>query len=113
MQKVKDRGGNLANGFWGEKMGGVDEQEEAVETKAEVKMTQDGVDKIITVDDLRKHDTDAEPWFVVNGEVYDGTAFLEGHPGGAQSIVSAAGLDASDEFMAIRRLPPIHTLTHN
>ncbi|MBO1764946.1 hypothetical protein JQN64_27625, partial [Escherichia coli] len=25
----------------------------------------------------------------------------EGHPGGAQSIVSAAGMDATDEFMAI------------
>jgi nitrate reductase (NAD(P)H) len=102
MQKVKDKGGNLANGFWGEKMGGTDEHEGIIEAKKEVKMTQDGLDKIITVDDLRKHDTDAEPWFVVNGEVYDGTSFLEGHPGGATSITGAAGQDATDEFMAIR-----------
>jgi nitrate reductase (NAD(P)H) len=69
----------------------------------EIKMTKDGVDKTISIDELRKHDTAESPWFVVNGEVYDGTAFLEGHPGGAQSIISAAGLDASDEFMAIRK----------
>jgi nitrate reductase (NAD(P)H) len=47
-----------------------------------------------------------EPWFVVNGEVYDGTAFLEGHPGGATSIIGAAGQDATDEFMAIRKSFP-------
>jgi nitrate reductase (NAD(P)H) len=39
----------------------------------------------------------------VNGDVYDGTKFLEGHPGGAQSIISAAATDASEEFLAIRK----------
>jgi nitrate reductase (NAD(P)H) len=105
MQRVKDKGGNLANGFWGEKMGGAGEEEGIIEAKTEVKMTKDGLDNIVTIDDLRKHDTDAEPWFVVNGEVYDGTAFLEGHPGGATSITGAAGQDATDEFMAIRSYP--------
>ncbi|RDW92148.1 nitrate reductase [Coleophoma crateriformis] len=100
MERVKARGGNLANGFWGEKMGGEDE-EDVAEEKKEIRMTKDGLDKTITIDELRKHDTDAEPWFVINGEVYDGTGFLEDHPGGATSIVSAAGQDASDEFMAI------------
>jgi nitrate reductase (NAD(P)H) len=102
MQKVKDKGGNLANGFWGEKMGSADEDEEHDEVKIEVKMTAQGLEKTITLEELRKHGTDAEPWFVINGEVYDGTAFLEGHPGGATSITGAAGQDATDEFMAIR-----------
>lgn len=75
----------------------------AAEPPKEIKMTKDGVDQVITIDELRKHDTAEQPWFVVNGEVYDGTAFLEGHPGGAQSIISAAGLDSTDEFMAIRK----------
>ena len=65
-------------------------------------MKKDGIDRVIDIDELQKHNGAENPWFVVNGEVYDGTAFLEGHPGGAQSIVSAAGLDATDEFMAIR-----------
>lgn len=83
-------------------MGGADEEEVVVQKVEEVKMTKDGLDNNITIDQLRKHDDEKNPWFVVNGEVYDGTAFLEGHPGGATSIIGAAGQDATDEFMAIR-----------
>ncbi|KAF1995311.1 nitrate reductase [Amniculicola lignicola CBS 123094] len=100
MERVKKEGGNLTNGFWGERIEG-EEVVTEIEPPKEVKMTKDGLDREIDIDELRKHDTKEEPWFVVNGEVYDGTAFLEGHPGGAQSIISAAGLDATDEFMAI------------
>jgi nitrate reductase (NAD(P)H) len=64
-------------------------------------MVKEGLKNPITIDELRKHDDEKAPWFVVKGEVYDGTAFLEEHPGGAQSIISAAGLDSTDEFMAI------------
>jgi nitrate reductase (NAD(P)H) len=103
MERVKKAGGNLSNGYWGERFG--DEPEEpVVEDVKEIKMTKDGLKKLITIDELRQHDKEDSPWFVVNGEVYDGTAFLEGHPGGAQSIISAAALDSSDEFMAIRKL---------
>ena len=52
--------------------------------------------------------------FVVNGEVYDGTAFLDEHPGGADSIWLAAGeLDTTEDFIAIhsddakRKLVPV------
>jgi len=103
MERVKKAGGNLSNGYWGERFG--DEPEKpVVEDVKEIKMTKDGLKKLITIDELRQHDKEDSPWFVVNGEVYDGTAFLEGHPGGAQSIISAAALDSSDEFMAIRKL---------
>ncbi|KAI9715603.1 MAG: hypothetical protein M1812_005907 [Candelaria pacifica] len=101
MERVKKAGGNLTNGFWGEKIDGEVETGPDAEAAGEVKMTKDGLDKVITIDDLRKHDNGDNPWFVVDGEVYDGTAFMKEHPGGAQSIVSAAGLDTSDEFMAI------------
>ncbi|KAF2658179.1 nitrate reductase [Lophiostoma macrostomum CBS 122681] len=101
MERVKKAGGNLTNGFWGERTGGEEAEAIEVEEPKEIKMTKDGVDKEISIDELRKHDKGDSPWFVVNGEVYDGTAFLKEHPGGAQSIVSAAGLDTSDEFMAI------------
>lgn len=106
MDRVKKAGGNLANGFWGEKMGG-EEAVAEVEQAKEIKMTNDKISRQITIDELRKHDTDAEPWFVVNGEVYDGAPFLEGHPGGATSITGAAGQDASEEFMSIRELSNI------
>ena len=83
----------------------IDGAEAVAPTKKDVKevpMTKEGLKNPLTIDELRKHDKAESPWFVVNGEVYDGTKFLEAHPGGAQSIISAAGLDATDEFMAIR-----------
>jgi nitrate reductase (NAD(P)H) len=107
MERIKKAGGNLTNGFWGEKMGGEAETEVVVKEVKEIKMVKDGVDRKISIDELRKHDGDSEPWFVVNGEVYDGTKFLEAHPGGATSIIGAAGQDATDEFMAIRKAPVI------
>jgi nitrate reductase (NAD(P)H) len=117
MERVKKAGGNLSNGYWGEQLNGEEPEHAAIEDAKEIKMTKDGVDKVISLDELKKHDTaESNPWFVVNGQVYDGTAFLEGHPGGAQSIVSAAAQDASDEFMAIRTLtssPPfVSTNSH-
>lgn len=103
MERVKKLGGNLSNGYWGESIGGEEEMKAAVEAPAEIKMTKDGLNVEITIDQLRKHDTADAPWFVVNGEVYDGTKFLDGHPGGATSIIAAAGMDSTDEFMAIRK----------
>jgi len=103
MERVKKAGANLANGYWGERIGSDEVPEAVTDTAEDIVMTTHGLDKNITIDDLRKHDKADEPWFVVNGEVYDGTPFLKEHPGGAQSIVSAAGLDSTDEFMAIRK----------
>ena len=100
MERVKKAGGNLTNGHWGEKLAG--EEEQVVKQQAkEVPMTKEGLKHEITIDELRKHDNEKDPWFVVNGEVYSGISFMKEHPGGAQSIISAAGLDTSDEFMAI------------
>ena len=42
-----------------------------------------------------------QPWFVVRGEVYDGTPFLTAHPGGPDSIFLVAGEDATEDFLAI------------
>jgi nitrate reductase (NAD(P)H) len=104
MERVKKAGGNLTNGHWGEKIGGEEEEQSPKEEVTEVSMIKPGTDRIITTDELRKHDGGSDPWFVVNGEVYAGAAFMKEHPGGAQSIISAAGLDSTDEFMAIRKL---------
>ncbi|KAM3423782.1 Nitrate reductase [Cercospora zeina] len=101
MERVKNTGGDLTNGYWGEKIDGKENDQPAPEATQEIKLTDDNVKKTITIDELQKHNTEDEPWFVVNGDVFDGTAFLKEHPGGAQSIISAAGLDSTDEFMAI------------
>jgi len=101
MERVKKDGGNITNGFWGEKVAGEETTQEETPVQ-DICMTNPKVDRRITIDELRKHDGEDEPWFVVNAEVYDGTPFLEGHPGGAASIFGAAGQDATEEFMTIR-----------
>ena len=101
MERVKKAGGNLTNGRWGELTGDQETSTPVQEHTQEIKMVKDGIDKIVTIDDLRKHDSAEAPWFVLNGHVYDGAPFMKEHPGGAQSIISAAGLDSTDEFMAI------------
>ena len=101
MERVKKAGGNLTNGYWGEQIDGEATVEQVQDVAKEVPMKKEGINKMITIDELRKHDSEHRPWFVLNGEVYDGTKFLDEHPGGAQSIISAAGMDATDEFMAI------------
>jgi len=116
MERVKKAGGDLGNGYWGEAIGGENARKLVQDEAKEIRMTKEGVTRAITIDELRKHDDEQEPWFVINGEVYEGTTFMKEHPGGAQSILSAAGMDTSDEFMAIRtfctRTVRAYKLTH-
>lgn len=99
MERVKKEGGDLVNGNWGQRP--IGEAPSIPKIAEEIDMTAKGLNKSIDITELRKHDDPKSPWFVVNGEVYDGTPFLEGHPGGAQSIISAACMDVSEEFLAI------------
>ncbi|KAL9066497.1 MAG: hypothetical protein Q9157_007117, partial [Trypethelium eluteriae] len=101
MERVKKAGGNLTNGYWGERLGGEDATVSVEPQAAEVRMTKAGLNRQITLEELKQHEFGESPWFVLNGEVYDGTSFLNEHPGGAQSIISAAGVDSTEEFMAI------------
>ena len=104
MGRVKRAGGDLANGYWGEKLDAKESKISVGLQVAEIKLTKDGLNKRITLEELKQHESGENPWFVLNGEVYDGTPFLKEHPGGAQSIISAAGVDSTEEFMAIRTL---------
>ena len=101
MERVKKAGGDLTNGNWGERLEG--EEPTEPEPVLEINMKKDGLNREISLQELQDHTANGEPWFVVNGEVYDGAPFLEGHPGGAQSIISSAGLDVSDDFLEIRK----------
>ncbi|RWA09052.1 hypothetical protein EKO27_g6055 [Xylaria grammica] len=101
MERVKKAGGNLSNGYWGEQLAGEADAVKPIEPAKEICMVNNTLNRIITLEEFKSHDGETEPWFVVNGEVYDGTGFLEGHPGGPTSITGAAGQDASEEFLAI------------
>ncbi|KAF7082080.1 hypothetical protein CFC21_085961 [Triticum aestivum] len=58
-------------------------------------------DKQFTMSEVRKHGSKESAWIVVHGHVYDCTAFLKDHPGGADSILINAGSDCTEEFDAI------------
>lgn len=76
-------------------------KETAKVKKVVVSMIKPGVNRRITMEEVKAHNGEKEPWFIVNGEVYDGTGFLSLHPGGAESITIVAGENASEDFMAI------------
>ncbi|KAJ5331467.1 Eukaryotic molybdopterin oxidoreductase [Penicillium atrosanguineum] len=99
MENVKTAGGDLTNGNWGERIEG--EVSVEPEPVKEINMKKEGASRVIDLLELKSNSSAETPWFVVNGEVYDGTAFLEGHPGGAISITASAGLDVSEDFLAI------------
>ncbi|KAJ6109362.1 hypothetical protein N7486_001596 [Penicillium sp. IBT 16267x] len=99
MEKAKKAGGDLTNGNWGERIEG--ETPVKPEPVKEINMRKEGLTPMIDLQEFKANSSAEKPWFVVNREVYDGTAFLEGHPGGAISITSSAGLDVSEDFLAI------------
>jgi len=99
MEKVKKRNGDLSNGFWGTPLTtSTSALPPITESKPEIIMTKPSPQREISIQELRDHEDDASPWFVLKGEVYDGTPFLGAHPGGATSITSAAAQDITDEF---------------
>lgn len=71
------------------------------EKKKLVMVRQDKVDRIVTKGEFMAHANEQNPWFVLNGHVYDGTRFLNRHPGGASSLIMVAGTDATEDFMIL------------
>ncbi|KAI9091147.1 FMN-dependent dehydrogenase-domain-containing protein [Phlyctochytrium arcticum] len=58
--------------------------------------------RIISFQDVAKHNSRDDCWCVIHGKVYNLTPFLDSHPGGAGVIVKQAGKDATEAF------DPIH-----
>lgn len=56
------------------------------------------VKKTFTMEEVMKHNSEADCWIVVNNEVINATPFLHKHPGGKQVLLLWAGKDASTEF---------------
>ena len=52
----------------------------------------------IPMTEVAKHNTKADCWVVVDGQVLDVTSFLSEHPGGELAILTFAGKDATEEF---------------
>lgn len=55
--------------------------EQTIAKKPQLVMTKAGVNRKITMEEVRTQGaTEEAPWFIVHGEVYDGSGFLKDHP---------------------------------
>ena len=52
---------------------------------------------VFSAAEVRKHATREDAWVIIDGKVYDVTAFVEDHPGG-DAILNNAGGDATKGF---------------
>ncbi|KAF9118442.1 hypothetical protein BGW39_001170 [Mortierella sp. 14UC] len=55
-------------------------------------------------EEVAKHTGLSDAWVIVHNKVYDCSAFLDEHPGGAASILSAAGTDVTKVFKEIHSI---------
>ena len=53
-----------------------------------------------TMADVKKASTRAKCWSAIDGNVYDLTAWISAHPGGASAITFLCGIDGSNAFKA-------------
>ena len=51
--------------------------------------------KMLSWEEIKKHNIPNDCWIVANNYVYDATEFIKLHPGGQQSIIRKAAFDYS------------------
>ncbi|TFL03927.1 acyl-CoA dehydrogenase [Pterulicium gracile] len=61
--------------------------------------------KVMSLDDVSKHNKDGDLWVVVDSIVYNLSKFKDLHPGGASVLLDpeVAGQDATEQFFALHR----------
>ncbi|KAL2825059.1 oxidoreductase [Aspergillus cavernicola] len=57
--------------------------------------------------EVRQHSTRQSCWVIINGTVYDVTAFVNDHPGGASILLKYAGRDATEAFAPVHQIDTI------
>lgn len=53
---------------------------------------------VLTLDEIKKHNSQSDCWLLIEKKVYDATLYLNRHPGGAFRIMSFCGADATEAF---------------
>ena len=64
----------------------------------------------ITMQEVERHNTPDDCWAVINGKVYDLSAFHKEHPGGSEIITKNAGKDVSNLFNSVHQKDTIQLL---
>ncbi|PFH31116.1 cytochrome b5 family heme/steroid binding domain-containing protein [Besnoitia besnoiti] len=54
--------------------------------------------RVVSAEEVRKHNSEKDFWCIIHGVVYDLTPVLDKHPGGVEVLMDYAGEDASDAF---------------
>jgi L-lactate dehydrogenase (cytochrome) len=65
--------------------------------------------RLIPVDEVAQHSALNDLWIVIDGTVYDVTAFAPDHPGGANILLQHAGRDATAAYLEVHSLSLIKT----
>ncbi|ORZ31890.1 cytochrome b5-like heme/steroid binding domain-containing protein, partial [Catenaria anguillulae PL171] len=55
----------------------------------------------LTMDEVAKHKSVDDCWTVLNGKVYNMTAYVKYHPGGVKQLMKGAGKDSTKLFLAV------------
>ncbi|GAB5358570.1 hypothetical protein AAMO2058_000469600 [Amorphochlora amoebiformis] len=55
-------------------------------------------ERILSVEEVAKHNTEADCWVIIDGVVYDVSDFVDGHPGGRTVLLNEGGKDATEAF---------------
>lgn len=57
--------------------------------------------KLLRFDEISKHKSENDLWFVRHGKVYDVSKFVDEHPGGLDTLLGVAGKDGTVDFNAV------------
>ncbi|XP_068711897.1 cytochrome b5-like isoform X2 [Montipora capricornis] len=68
-----------------------------METKAEEPAIDPSIKKF-SLEEVKKHNTAASTWLIINNQVFDVTKFLDEHPGGEEVLLEQAGGDSTESF---------------
>nr|GLL30681.1 acyl-lipid (9-3)-desaturase-like [Ipomoea trifida] len=70
----------------------------------------DGAKKFITTEELKNHNKPGDLWVSIHGKVYDVSEWVYRHPGGEYPLLSLAGQDVTDAFLAYHPAIAAHHL---
>ncbi|KAK9381192.1 cytochrome b5-like heme/steroid binding domain-containing protein [Kockiozyma suomiensis] len=56
------------------------------------------VSTVLSLEDIKSHNTNESLYFVIHGKVYDATKFIDEHPGGEEVLLDCGGADATEAF---------------
>jgi L-lactate dehydrogenase (cytochrome) len=67
---------------------------------------------LVTKEELSRHCTKESLWISVNGNVWDVTDFINGHPGREGPLLHYGGKDATEGFMKVHPKIEINKILH-